>query len=330
MTCLLEMVQSASRASVPLGASAPLCSGFVVSQQNPDGGFCDRAGKSDVYYTAFALCALAALTPTGGSSESGRGEGTGASPWAGARRFLESFAGGEGLDFVHLCCLARAWGVLAFLDCGRCPVHWAEGILGRIEGHRSRDGGYHPRGDQDFGTAYAAYLALGAYQDLGGRLPATGGLKGSVDRLRIRDSGWVNELASSPCAAPPAVNATSAAVSVLTSLGQPVEPSAAGWLLAQASAVGGFLAFPKAPVPDLLSTATALHTLAMLGQSTSSVAGKCLDFIDSLWTSEGSFYGHWADDHLDCEYTFYGLLSLGHLAGAVSGGRSRAPVSTRR
>ena len=40
----------------------------------------------------------------------------------------------------------------------------------------------------------------------------------------------------------------------------------------------------------------------------------CLDFVDSLWTNEGSFHGNWADDHLDCEYTCYGLLTLGHLS----------------
>jgi hypothetical protein len=40
----------------------------------------------------------------------------------------------------------------------------------------------------------------------------------------------------------------------------------------------------------------------------------CLDFVDSLWTSQGAFYGTWADDVADCEYTFYGLLALGHLA----------------
>ena len=40
----------------------------------------------------------------------------------------------------------------------------------------------------------------------------------------------------------------------------------------------------------------------------------CLDFIDTLWSAEGGFHGHWADDHLDAEYTFYGLLALGHLS----------------
>jgi hypothetical protein len=36
--------------------------------------------------------------------------------------------------------------------------------------------------------------------------------------------------------------------------------------------------------------------------------------VDTLWSAEGGFHGHWADDHLDAEYTFYGLLALGHLS----------------
>ena len=39
-----------------------------------------------------------------------------------------------------------------------------------------------------------------------------------------------------------------------------------------------------------------------------------LDFVDSLWTSRGGFLGSWADETLDCEYTYYGLLALGHLS----------------
>ena len=41
---------------------------------------------------------------------------------------------------------------------------------------------------------------------------------------------------------------------------------------------------------------------------------RCLDFIDTLWNATGGFHGNWTDDYLDCEYTFYGLLALGHLS----------------
>jgi len=44
------------------------------------------------------------------------------------------------------------------------------------------------------------------------------------------------------------------------------------------------------------------------------VRPRCLDFIDSLWSSRGGFRGHQGDETLDCEYTFYGLLALGNLA----------------
>jgi hypothetical protein len=39
-----------------------------------------------------------------------------------------------------------------------------------------------------------------------------------------------------------------------------------------------------------------------------------MDFLDTLWDAQGGFHGHWADDFLDPEYTFYGLLALGHLS----------------
>ena len=65
----------------------------------------------------------------------------------------------------------------------------------------------------------------------------------------------------------------------------------------------------------LLSTATALHALACMERPLSEdQRERCLDFVDTLWTAEGGFHGHWADDALDPEYTFYGLLALGHLA----------------
>jgi prenyltransferase beta subunit len=67
-------------------------------------------------------------------------------------------------------------------------------------------------------------------------------------------------------------------------------------------------------MPDLLSTAVALHALSGLEVDLSSVREHCLDFIDTLWTNDGSFHGNWTDEILDTEYTFYGLLALGHLA----------------
>jgi hypothetical protein len=66
-------------------------------------------------------------------------------------------------------------------------------------------------------------------------------------------------------------------------------------------------------MPDLLSTATALHALAGMQVDFSPHKNPCLDFVDTLWTGQ-AFCGHWADEVPDSEYTFYALLALGHLS----------------
>jgi prenyltransferase beta subunit len=100
-------------------------------------------------------------------------------------------------------------------------------------------------------------------------------------------------------------------------LDMPIDNNAASWLLSQFDTNGGFLASPvlrEVGMPDLLSTAVALHALALTGVSIEHIKEKCLDFLDSLWCDDGGFCGNWADRTLDCEYTFYGLLALGHLS----------------
>ena len=62
-----------------------------------------------------------------------------------------------------------------------------------------------------------------------------------------------------------------------------------------------------------LSTATALHALAAAHASIGALKDSMLDFVDTLWTGKG-FCGSWADDVVDSEYTYYGLLALGHLS----------------
>ncbi|HTD65336.1 MAG TPA: prenyltransferase/squalene oxidase repeat-containing protein, partial [Candidatus Limnocylindria bacterium] len=155
---------------------------------------------------------------------------------------------------------------------------------------------------------------LAAHQDLNVLLPEPMELVRSLKFLETEDGAWTNEVFGRGAMPVGATNATAAAVTVLRNLNMPVNAAVGEWLLAQAHPQGGFLAVPGAPIPDLLSTATALHALAGLGTSFEKIKEPCLDFVDSLWINEGSFHGNWADDHLDCEYTCYGLLALGHLS----------------
>ena len=56
------MLQVARLAPGVLGGATPKVAEFVRSQLTAEGGGMDRAGKPDLYYTAFLLDALVALS----------------------------------------------------------------------------------------------------------------------------------------------------------------------------------------------------------------------------------------------------------------------------
>jgi hypothetical protein len=292
MSLRLQLLQVARLAPRLLADSTDLVRNFYARQFNEAGAACDRAGKTDLYYTIFALAGAQALdVPI---------------PTDRTRSWLATFGEGEALDFVHLGALARCWAVV-----GGVEAKLVKEILSGLEQFRQPDGGYNANRAAGFGTAYNAFVALGAYQDLGHTPPDILDLLRSLKRLETTDHSWTNL----PGQKVGSLNPTAAAVTLISHLGFPVNSAVGDWILAQAHPQGGFMAVPGAPVPDLLSTATALHALACLNRRVpSEVHEGCLDLADSLWNAEGGFHGHWADDFLDPEYTFYGLLALGHLS----------------
>ena len=111
-------------------------------------------------------------------------------------------------------------------------------------------------------------------------------------------------------------NATAAAVAVLHQLGMPMHHRRRR-LAARAGASAGRLsrdarraACPTCFPPPPRCTRSPVWSVTIPAR----IRERCLDFLDTLWSAEGGFHGHWADDHLDAEYTFYGLLALGHLS----------------
>jgi len=286
------MLQVARLAPTQLGESRELVVRFLHERLNSDGGFQDRAGLSDLYYTVFGLDALVALQAE--------------LPTEDAAAYLRGFGDGEGLDFVHLACLARAWATIRPRRDG-IPI---ASLLGRLEAFRSADGGYAQAERADHGSVYAAFLALGAYEDLGSEPPDAPHILKSLERLRARDGSYANR----PGLDSGTTTTTAAAVLLMRHLDATVERAVGMWLLDRCHTRGGFFAAVGTPVPDLLSTATALHALSAMHVPIGGLQEPCLDFVDSLWTNRGGFHGSWVDDALDCEYTYYGLLALGHLS----------------
>ena len=87
MSLRLEMIQVARLAPKLLGDSTELVEAFLRGQQNDNGGFSDRDGVSDLYYTVFGLDSLIALNAE--------------IDFARLENHLQGFGDGQGLDFVH-------------------------------------------------------------------------------------------------------------------------------------------------------------------------------------------------------------------------------------
>ena len=286
------MLQIARLSPKQLGDSAELVEKFFRSQLNADGGFRDRSGDSDLYYTVFGLEGLIALGFALPAETAG---------------YLRRFGNGASLDLVHLCCLVRCW---ASLSGAAAPPFDVEAVTRRLESFRMAGGGYNTQLDSGEPTAYGSFMVAAAYQDMRLAIPDPDGLARSLWRLRSEDGGYSNQPDQDAGLTP----STAAAATLLRQLGEEIPAGIGAWLLARCHAEGGFFAGPFAPIPDLLSTATALHALLGIKVSFESIKEPCLDFVDSLWTNQGAFYGNWMDDAADCEYTYYGLLAVGHLS----------------
>jgi len=280
------MLQVARLAPKLLDDSTALILSYLQSEQQ-DGVFRDRSGNPDLYYTVFGLECLRALSAP-------LPEGTAA--------FLRSYGDGADLDLVHASSLIRCWA-----NVERQPPANAEALARSIERFRTPDGGYGLTGS---GTVYGCFLALGAYQDLRIEVPDRPAMLACIDGLRAGDGAYSNQ----PGTPFGQTSSTAAAVGLLRHLGQPAAESLRSWFQQVQHPAGGFLAAPAAPIPDLLSTATALHALVSLRAPLDPFREVTLDFLDSLWTTRGGFLGSWADETLDCEYTYYGLLALGYLS----------------
>ncbi|MBN1673078.1 MAG: hypothetical protein JXR37_18675 [Kiritimatiellae bacterium] len=274
-------------------AAVARIAGYVRSQQAADGGFRGRGAQSDLYYTVFGIEALTALGA--------------AVPVESLRAYLDAFGAGAGLDLVHAACLARCSARLA----ADRPEGWRKAVAGRIEECRSSDGGYGLRPESGASSLYAGFLAWLAYEDLDLPFPDRARLLASVYGARVGEGGYADS-----GAAPQGTTPTTAAAAVLVPpLGGTPSDDTADWLLARFDpTTGGFRATPDAPVPDLLSTATALFALSSNGVSVAHLRSTCTEFVELLWAESGGFCGSLLDTAPDCEYTFYALLALGCLA----------------
>jgi hypothetical protein len=291
------MLSLCRRAPLVLGGLVPRVQAFVQSRLCPDGGFRGRGEQSDLYYTSFGIeCMLALAMPL---------------PVADLRRFVDRHGDGEGLDLVHLSCLARC--LLRLHGSALDPARQRR-LIQRIEAYRSLDGGYSTVAAAPHLSVTGSFLALVALHDLGVPPPAASPFVEAMPALRSADGAYANtEMLE--------VGTTLAVAGVQTLvhwLGDPGEADTADWLLAQRGSDGGFLASPLTPMSDLLSTATVLYALRQQQVDLTDLAEGVMEFVDGLMEPCGGYGGTWFDDTADVEYSYYALMVQGCLAGSGS------------
>jgi len=283
---------------------------FVAGRQQGDGGFAGRAGPSDLYYTRFALNALAVLGVPGD-----------AAVWQRARDYLQA-ASREPADlpdcasFLHSVHLAEGAGVSPFCCNARRSERLAA-VRAYVDRCRAADGGYAALPGGAPGP-YHTFLAAVCYELLGNAVEDVADVVGSVLSCGTADGGFAEAPGRDAGQTSPTVAAL-ALLGMVGSLDPKAARGAACFLTAMQADDGGLKAHDGAPEADLLSTFTGFVALAALGELAGLRLGSAGRFVRSLALPSGGFRATASDTEADVEYAFYGVGVLGLLAEAAAG-----------
>jgi geranylgeranyl transferase type-2 subunit beta len=327
---------------------------FLAAAQQADGGFPNRGGRSDLYYSGFALRGLALL---GALSEPiARAAGAflvqhvtrkGTVPFSSNENWDSPPLAGplSGADFFSLI----TGRLLVTLAAGVDPLAAADWDLRQavadfFEPLRRTDGGY-AKTSRGTSSTYQTFLAVLSGQ-LAGLPPEEPAAILRFLRSRQREDGGFVELDGVRSSG---TNPTAAAVEVLSMLAavdRPTGAAAAAFLRGMQTAEGGLRANARIATADLLSTFTGLVALEDLEEkgdcpllperpatnlrsvpvsarkgTVPFFPGGAIDtaaagrFVRGLEQPDGGFRAAAWDTTADVEYTFYGLGCLALLAG---------------
>lgn len=298
MTHSQDMLETARRGAQRFPDQARSARRFIAACALPDGGFRGRGGQTDLYYTAFGLdCWIALDLPVRHPPLSA---------------YLAKFGDGRGLDFMHVISLARCYATLHQTHDLRQSSDTGCACLEHLAPFACADGGYNTVAGAACSSVTGSFLAYMAFQNWTPAVPNPAGLLRATEGLRSADGAFGNL----PDMKAGTTLATAGALTLRHWLGVPPDLSASQWLLDQFQGAGGFLSTPGAPVPDLLSTATASYALHVTGLDIDDLSADCRRFVIGLQRPDGGFCGHRFDVTSDCEYTYYALLTLGCLNDA--------------
>jgi geranylgeranyl transferase type-2 subunit beta len=271
---------------------------FLLSQQQPDGGFRGREGDSDLYYTAFAVRGLNLL----GGLTRAESERIAAylrqSDWSNLGII-------DLMNWLSLALAVQAAGgedVLAV-----APPDWRAQMLASLAAVRTADGGYAKGREGAAGSTYHSFLVLLTHELLGADIP-------DPDRLtqffydRQRDDGGFVEIAPMRRSGTNPTAAAAASLDILGAMDDELRQDLRGFLSDVRSDEGGFQANSRVPFADALSTFTGLLTAQDCGCSDLLDADRVRGWVEGqLEFPGGGFRAATWDAGADVEYTFYAL-----------------------
>jgi geranylgeranyl transferase type-2 subunit beta len=279
--------------------------GFFLAAQRPDGGFAGRDDQSDLYYTGFALRALALLGELQGpvaerAAEFLRGRLTGRAPI---------------IDFLSLVYSRTLLDMAAGIDIfAAAPPNWPDQVAAALEGFRRDDGGYAKGEEGTASSTYHTFLVAICLELIERPLPFPDRMVQFVLSQRRDDGGFVEIRPMKRSG----TNPTAAAVGLLKITGgldAQARDEVVDFLADMQTDEGGLRANTRIPIADLLSTFTGLLTLIDLGGADEVDREAIERYARSLERDQGGFFAAEWDQACDVEYAFYGLGALAMVAG---------------
>lgn len=277
----IKLLQTLQRGCSSLGVQArELILGFLLSQRTERGAYVNKQGEEDLYYTAFGWLLESAL----GLRQDAEA----------MERYLAE-VDLESLDLVHYAAAVRC-RLLQRGAKGRLSLLWQ--ALQRTPTRELESFRSVPNNDRE--APYTQFIWMSLCEDTRNDYQAA-----ALDAYRTSDGGYANVKGGKEMV----TNATAAALMVVGQ-SEGYDAARVSPLLQAQEPSGGFRATSVAPIPDLLSTATALFVLNCYGVRPRYEAA---DFVEAHWLESGGFAATLLDEKSDVEYLFYGLLALGTL-----------------
>ena len=284
-TITIKLLKTIQRGYEALSQDAKLMmSDFILTQRCKDGGFINKQGEQDLYYTTFGSLLQYVFGINYNTGE--------------LKRYLDSIDA-DNLDLIHYAAYMRCRLLASVID-SKFP-----GVLTSLISQKNirSEESFEVWPNNDKNAPYSRFIWLSLLEDTNNSKQHTW----LSEEYAIKGGGYSNVKGQDSAS----VNATAAALMVKgQNEGYDKTAQDVLYLLNSQLPSGGFKASPQTHMPDLLSTATALFTLLWYdGQPRYSVQ----EFVEAHWLDNGGFGATILDSNSDVEYLFYGLLALGTL-----------------